>query len=68
MKTIQELVTSLLPQKWAEDIEADSRAWMMQCTFGNKVSVWEAGNPWRLLCCPACGERTMHRLYKSEQP
>jgi hypothetical protein len=39
MKTIQELVTSLLPQKWAEDIEADSRAWMMQCTFGNKVSV-----------------------------
>jgi hypothetical protein len=76
MNTMQNLITSLLPQKWAEAIEAESRAWMMQCSCGNEISVWDAsgirykaaGNPRRLHRCLACGERTMHRLYKGEQP
>ena len=76
MNTMQSLITSLLPQKWAEAIEAESRAWMMQCPCGNEISVWcaggirykAAGNPRRLYRCPACGERTMHRLHKGEQP
>ncbi len=75
MSSVQDLITSLLPRKWAESIETESRAWMMQCPCGNEISIWDAGgirykaagNPRRLYRCPVCGERTMHRLYKTGQ-
>jgi hypothetical protein len=76
MSTVQNLITSLLPQRWAEGIEAESRAWMMQCPCGNEISIWDAGgirygaagNPRRPYRCSACGKRTMHRIYKREEP
>jgi hypothetical protein len=63
-----------LPRRWAEAIEAESRAWMMVCPCGHEVSVWDAGgvrykasgNPRRRALCPRCGERTWHTVVKKD--
>ncbi len=68
MTTIQKLFRALLPKKWADSMEAESRSWMMRCPCGHSRSVWDlggirwkaAGNPKRLLTCPACGQTTWH--------
>jgi DNA-directed RNA polymerase subunit RPC12/RpoP len=53
-------------------MEAESRAWMVQCPHcGAERSVWEtggiryraAGTSRRYMRCPACGRRGWHRIY-----
>jgi hypothetical protein len=70
MSPIQRFLTAILPHTWAEAMQAESRAWMLQCSCGHERSVWAAGgvrwkatgNPrWRLVC-PRCGQRTWHTL------
>jgi hypothetical protein len=65
----------LLPQKWADSMEAESRTWMMRCpNCEHEVSVWDAGGVrWkaagrskRLLRCQACGQVDMHLVYRGD--
>lgn len=64
-----------LPKAWADAIEAESRQWMMRCSCGHEISVWDAGgvrykaagNPVRLWLCPTCGY-TKHTVYKKDVP
>ncbi len=69
MNTVQKLLVRLLPRRWAEDMEAESREWMIRCpTCGFARSVWNAGgirwkaagSPRRLLRCGQCGAQTWH--------
>lgn len=71
----QKLLTRVLPGKMAEDMEAESRSWMMRCpTCGKEKSVWEAGgirwkaagNPSRFYFCRECGKGGMTTLYRKE--
>jgi hypothetical protein len=72
MTFIQQLLITMLPKKWGEDMRAESLTWMMRCTCGFERSVWESGgirwkatgNPKRFLSCPHCGERTWHTTYR----
>jgi hypothetical protein len=72
MSGTQKLITRLVPRRWAESMEAESRTWMMRCPCGHEQSVWEAGgirwkaagNPRRRARCPGCGEVTWQQLYK----
>jgi hypothetical protein len=72
MSFIQRLLTAILPRSWAEDMQAESRSWMVQCACGFERSIWEAGGirwkaigrPRRLIKCPQCGERTWHTVYR----
>lgn len=72
MSKIQSFLQKVLPKKWATDMEAESRAWMVRCPCGHKRSIWElggvrwkaSGNPRRLLACPACGQTTWHTVVK----
>ena len=45
MSFVQRLFTRLLPHKIAEDMEADSRAWiwMLKCKWGYERSFWDIG-------------------------
>jgi hypothetical protein len=69
---IQRFLTVVLPKAWAEDIRADSLAWMMLCTCGYERSIWESGGiRWkgkgskrRLAACPQCGRQTWHTIYR----
>ena len=62
------MFNAVLPQKWFASMAAESRAWKMRCPCGHQRSVWDlggirwgaAGNPKRLLKCPACGRNTWH--------
>jgi len=72
MTFLQRLFTAILPNKWTESMESESRDWMLQCPCGHETSVWEAGgirykaagNPKVRRHCPECGRRTWHRVYK----
>jgi hypothetical protein len=74
MSFVQRLFTAILPRKWAESMESESRAWVMQCPCGHERSVWEAGgirygasgNPRLRVRCPECGRQTWHRVYRKE--
>jgi len=74
MSSLQKLVAAVLPKKWAESMEAESRSWMIRCPCGFEQSVWElggirwkaAGNPRRLLHCSKCGQTTWPTIYKKE--
>jgi hypothetical protein len=73
MSPIQRFFTAILPQRWAEAMEAESRAWILTCPCGEETSIWQAGgirfkatgNPTRLHRCPNCG-LTLHHLEKRE--
>jgi hypothetical protein len=64
-----------LPKAWADDIEADSRKWMVRCSCGHEVSIWDIGgvrykahgNPKTVRQCPSCGW-SVHTIYKKEEP
>lgn len=68
MGWLQNVMTRILPQKWAAAMEAESRAWKMRCKCGHEISVWETGGirwgargrTWTLWRCPHCGV-TWHR-------
>jgi len=74
MSSLQQLVMVLLPKKWGASIEAESRAWMLQCSCGFDRSWWDAGgirwkaagNPLRMMSCPHCRKHTWHTTYKKE--
>ncbi len=71
MSGIQKLLTSILPRRWAADMEAESRNWMVTCpSCGYARSVWDmggvrwkaAGTPRRYLTCPQCGKAGWHKV------
>jgi hypothetical protein len=70
MSFIQKLFRAFLSEASAKSMEAESREWMCTCPCGHSRSVWEmggvrwkaAGNPRRLLKCPACGQTTWHMV------
>jgi len=70
MSFIQKVLKSVLPQRWAESMEANSRAWMVRCSCGFAQSVWDwggirwkaAGQPRRYMQCPQCGQWSWHTV------
>lgn len=74
MSFSQRFFKALLPSHWAEDMEAESRTWMVRCTCGFEMSVWDsggirwkaAGNPRRLVRCSQCGQVTKHTVYRKQ--
>jgi hypothetical protein len=69
----QKLLQTIVPQHWAEEMETESRSWMLHCnTCGLERSVWEtggvrwkaAGRPSRLMRCPQCARATWHTLHR----
>jgi hypothetical protein len=71
MSAIQRVVTTAL-FPFAASIERESREWRAVCPCGHARSIWELGGvrwlargePRRRLTCPACGERTWHRIQR----
>jgi hypothetical protein len=74
MSPIQKLFTALLPKKWAESMESESRAWILRCPCGFERSWWDAGGirwkaagqPRRRLLCPQCDRHTWHSTCKKQ--
>ena len=75
MSFFQRILTAIVPRRWAEDMETESRSWMLHCKIcGWERSVWEmggvrwkaAGHPSRLMGCPRCGRNTWHTLYRRQ--
>jgi hypothetical protein len=75
MSFCQRLLQAILPRHLAEEIEAESRSWMLRCAAcGLERSVWEmggvrwkaAGRPSRLARCPHCGRATWHTLERRQ--
>ena len=75
MSFFKRMLTTIIPRRWAEDMEAESRSWMLRCKVcGLERSVWEmggvrwkaAGRPSRLMHCPQCGRVTWHTLYRRQ--
>lgn len=72
VSTVQRLAKKLLSEKTAAAMEAESREWRLICACGHDRSIWEiggirykaAGNPRKLMKCPACGKRTWHRVVR----
>jgi hypothetical protein len=73
----QKLFIALFPRSWAEDMEADSRRWMLQCPkCGYERSFWDIGGiRWRatgnqrnLMRCPNCGQVSWHKAYRRAEP
>lgn len=79
MSAIQKFFLAVFPAKWAQSMEAESRAWMLKCpvsSCGHERSFWEiggirwkaAGNPKKFLKCPKCGQHGWHTVsFKSPQ-
>ena len=75
MSLIQRIVVAVLPRRWAESMEADSRSWMARCPCGFARSIWElggirwkaAGQPRNYLSCPQCGQRSWHTVTREPQ-
>ena len=73
MSTIQKFFLAVFPAKWAQGMEAESRAWIVKCpspSCGHERSVWElggirwkaAGTPKRYMKCPQCGQSGWHSV------
>jgi predicted RNA-binding Zn-ribbon protein involved in translation (DUF1610 family) len=71
MTGFQRLMTKILPAKWAQDMEAESRSWILHCPNCNfEQSLWDAGgirwkahsNKTALFRCPNCGKTSMHTM------
>jgi len=71
----QKLLMAIVPRRWADEMEAESRAWMCRCNdCGLERSVWEMGGvrwkaigrPSRRWYCPRCGQITWHTLYRRQ--
>jgi len=72
---IQKIFKAILPQTLYEDMEKESRAWMIQCEkCKSEKSYWEAGgirwkaagNPRMYRMCAVCGEKRWLRIYKKD--
>lgn len=74
MSSFQKLFVSVLPRRWAEAMETDSRSWMVRCSCGVARSVWElggiryhaAGKPRWFIKCPQCGQRSWHTVSRAQ--
>jgi hypothetical protein len=75
MSFYQKLLMAIVPRRWADEMEAESRSWMLRCkACGLERSVWEiggvrwkaAGSPSRRRHCPRCGQTTWHMLYRRQ--
>jgi hypothetical protein len=70
MTFTQRFLQKILPQRWAEAMQAESQAWLARCPCGCERSIWElggirwkaAGQPLRRLTCPQCGQTTWHTV------
>ncbi len=71
--SIQKLFKFFLPKDLADDMEAQSRSWKVQCeNCKYERSVWEmggirwkaAGNPRVYRVCPQCGVKGWHLVYR----
>ena len=75
MSSIQGFFAAILPRRWVEAMEADSRLWMVRCACGFARSVWElggmrykaAGQTRWFKSCPQCGQRSWHRVSRDPQ-
>lgn len=75
MSFLQTVMVGILPRRWAEDLEAETRKWVLRCPCGREQSLWEMGGiRWKsageprtrsLLLCPKCGQRTWHVLRRA---
>jgi hypothetical protein len=67
MTLIQKFFSTVLPQKWADDMRAESQRWRIRCcSCGASRSLWDAGGiRWKaasvgkqtLAHCSRCGGR-----------
>ncbi len=72
MSKMQDILASVLPERWAASMEAESREWVMRCPCGQETSIWDmggirfkaAGNPHRMGKCGVCGGRFWGKVYK----
>ena len=70
MSLIQRCAKLMLPKKWSESLEAESREWMISCPCGFSRSIWDIGGiRWKakgerkvLMMCGICRERTLHTI------
>ena len=75
MSLAQRILKAILPKQMADNMEAESRKWLMVCPDGHKISVWEAGairwgaggKPKRLYHCRDCG-RARWMTYEKATP
>ncbi len=76
MSPLQKFFVSVLPRRWAESMEAESRSWVMRCACGCTQSIWNLGGiRWKatqsltfsFMKCPQCGKSTWHKLYRDKQ-
>ena len=69
MSTIQKFFLAVFPAKWAQSMEAESRAWIVKCpSCSHERSIWElggirwkaTGSPKTYMKCPQCGQTGWH--------
>jgi len=74
MNAIQRFLKAVLPSKCAEDMERESRAWMMRCSVCNaEKSFWDnggvrwkaSGHPSMKIKCDRCAQMTWHSVSKA---
>ncbi len=71
---IQKAMKTILPKRWADDMEADSKSWIAHCPCGHSISIWDLGgirwkakgNPRAWIKCRKCGKASFHKLIKVE--
>lgn len=74
MGLMQKFFMKVLPKKWAESMEAESRAWIARCPCGFEQSIWElggirwkaAGKDHQYFRCSHCGKWHWHTIYKKQ--
>lgn len=73
MPVLRDTLLKLMPRRWREAAERDSRLWKTTCTNCGRVSnMWDMGgvrwkaygSPLTGMRCPDCGRMTMHRISK----
>ena len=74
MSAIQTFFKRIFPKRWAESMEADSRAWKVTCSkCAHVISIWDMGGiRWKatggkklLWRCPACRALGLAAVTKS---
>jgi len=73
MGLLRKLVLSVVSDKTAAAMEADSRSWILTCpACGYEISIWDlggirykaTGNQRTYMKCRKCGKRGWHRTIK----
>ena len=69
---MRDILMKILPDRLMEQVERESRSWYFRCSCGQEFDIWSmggirykaAGNPKRLVTCPACGKTEFLQLQK----